>query len=119
VAASLKPRGALVLCLAAVGLSTIGLPWIRGYGMVLSQLVVLGAWGLVAAASSGRYADLHHGPVWLAALFLNLVLFLIPAGIFFLTTRRRWPLVSAAGIAIFCAFYLSCLFFLFPATDGP
>jgi hypothetical protein len=105
--------------LVAVGLSTIGLPWIRGYGMVLSQMVVLAAWGIVAAASSGRYADLHHGPVWLTALFLNLVLFLIPAGIYFLITRHRWPRVSTVGIAILCVFYLSCLFFLFPATDGP
>jgi hypothetical protein len=117
--AILKPRAALVLCLCAVGLSTVAFPWIRGYGMLLSQLVVLGAWGLVAALSSGRFADLHHGPVWLAALFLNLALFLIPAGMFWLTTRRRWPRAATVGIIIFCCFYLSCLFFLFPATDGP
>lgn len=36
----LTPMRVLLLCLAAVALSTIALPWIRECGMILPQIVV-------------------------------------------------------------------------------
>ena len=113
------PGRILWLCLAGVALSTVVLPWIRGYGTILYQLVVLGAWGIVAAITSGRYADLHHAPVWVVAFSINVFCFLVPTSLFYLATRRRWPRASSVGIAVWCVFYLGCLFVLFPATDGP
>jgi hypothetical protein len=112
---------ALVLscCVAIVALSTLLLPWITGYGTIQHQFVVLGAWGVVAAITSGRYADIHHGPVWAVALLINVLCFLVPAGLFFLTVRRRWPGAAGVGVVLWCAFYLACLFILFPASDGP
>jgi hypothetical protein len=116
---NLTPKRMLLLCAAVVALSTVALPWIQGYGTILFQVVVLVPWGIVAAITSGRYADLHHGPVWVLALCLNVLLFLIPTGLFYLATRRRWPRAFGAGVMIWCLFYLGCLFILFPATDGP
>lgn len=109
----------LSLGVAIVALSTLLLPWIKGYGTVLYQFVVLGAWGVVAAVTSGRYADLHHGPVWVVALLINVICFLVPAWLFWLAARRRWPSAVEVGIGLWCAFYIACLFILFPATDGP
>jgi hypothetical protein len=109
----------LLLCGAVVAVSTLLLPWVRGYGTIQYQMVVLGAWGVVAAITSGRFADLHHGPVWAVALLINVLCFLLPAGLFFLAARRRWPGAVGVGIGLWCVFYLACLFILFPATDGP
>jgi hypothetical protein len=113
------PTRALFLCTLAVAGSTAALPWVQGYGTKLGQVVVLGAWGLLAAVTSGRYADLHHGPLWALALLLNLVLFLILAGPWWFLTRRRFPRASVVILVVWCVFYLSSLFYLFPATDGP
>jgi hypothetical protein len=109
----------LFICTLVVAASTLILPSVGGYGTVLYQIVVLGAWGILAAMTSGRYADFHHGRMFTIALVLNLLIFLVPAGLLWLFTRRRWSTQGAVAIAVWCAFYLSCLFFLFPATDGP
>jgi len=113
------PGRALALGIAVVAASTAALPSVTGYGTVLYQSVVLSAWGLVAASTSGRYADLHHGPVWFAALLLNVGVFLVPALTVFFTSRRRWPRVGSVGLLAWTAFYLMSLFVLFPVTDGP
>jgi len=39
------------------------------------QLVVLGAWSIVARLSSGIFADRHQGLVWLLALAVNITVF--------------------------------------------
>jgi len=95
------------------------LPWITGYGTVLFQVVVLGAWGIVAAVTSTTFADQHHGPMWFVALILNVTLFLLPALAIFYLSRNRWPRLGAVGLSVWAAFYLLALFVLFPATDGP
>lgn len=64
---------------AVVGLSTAALPYVSGYGTVLFQIVALNSWGIVARAASDTYANHHHGLVWTVALFLNLMIFGIPA----------------------------------------
>ena len=116
---STLPNRALLLGAIAVAASTAVLPSIGGYGTVLFQAVVLGAWGILAAVTSGQYADLHHGPLWVIAFLLNVILFLVPAALLWLVTRRRWPMVCAALLIAWCAFYLLSLFLFFPATDGP
>jgi hypothetical protein len=112
----------LLVTTGAVGASTAILPilpTIGGNGTILFQVVVLGAWGIIASLTSGEYADLNHGPVWLVALLLNLLLFLVPALVIWLITRNHWPLTSTISLAVWCLFYLSALFVLFPATDWP
>jgi hypothetical protein len=116
---TLTPSRILLACSALVALSTIAFPWIQGYGTILGQVVVLGAWGVVAALTSGRYADLHHGIVWTVALFLNVLIFSIPAGLFYAAMHRRLPRAFGLTVAVWCLLYLGCLFVLFRATIGP
>jgi hypothetical protein len=108
-----------LICTIVVAASTIVLPTVGGYGTVIFQIVVLGAWGILAAVRSGQYADFHHGQLLSSALALNVLIFLIPAAILWLITRRKWPAPGAVVITVWCALYLSFLFFLVPATDGP
>lgn len=84
-----SPRRVLVGGTAVVAASTAALPQITGYGTILYQNVVLGAWGIVAAVTSGKYADQHHGPVWSMAVILNVGTFLLPALVIFYGGRRR------------------------------
>ena len=105
--------------LLVVAASTALLPSISGYGTSLFQIVVLGGWSIVAAVTSGSFADLHHFPVWSVAAILNLGLFALPAFAIVLLTRKRRPLFGASLVAVWLVFYLACLFVLFPATDGP
>lgn len=107
------------LGIAMVAASTAAFPWVTGYGTILYQVIVLGAWSIVAAVTSQPYADLHHGPVWSVALLLNVCLFAFPALMVFFVCRRRWPRLSVLGILGWTVFYLMCLFALFPAIDGP
>ena len=113
------PKTTLFSTTAIVGLSTALLPSVTGYGTILFQIVVLNAWGIVARNTSGKFADQHHAPVWVVALILNLILYLIPATGIWLGLRNRKSLLCMIAIAGWCLFYLSCLFVLFPATDGP
>ncbi len=78
----LSPRNALLAGASIVGLSTLALPSVTGYGTYLFQLVVLGAWAAVAAASSGMFADTHYPIVWTVALLVNLFAFSIVAVLF-------------------------------------
>jgi hypothetical protein len=111
-------RAFLASC-TVVAASTAGLPFVRGYGTGLFQLVVLGAWAIVARLSSGMFADQHHGPLWVVAFLLNVLFFCIVAVPLWWVSRKRLP--KLARILIFCwtVFYLATLFILFPATDGP
>jgi hypothetical protein len=102
-----------------VAASTALLPWITGYGTVLFQVVVLGAWSIVAAVTSTTFADQHHGPMWVVALLLNVTMFFLPGLAIFHLIRNQWPRLGAVGLSAWVVFYLLALFFLFPATDGP
>jgi hypothetical protein len=44
-----------------VALATTIFPHFRGNGIKLHEGVVLSAWSILARASSGMYADQHHG----------------------------------------------------------
>ncbi len=102
-----------------VAASTGGLPFVRGYGTGLFQLVVLGAWAIVARLSSGMFADQHHGPLWVVALLLNVLCFCIVAVPLWWVARKRLPKLGASLIICWTIFYVAMLIILFPATDGP
>jgi hypothetical protein len=105
--------------IALAAASTCAFPFVTGYGTILSQIVVLGAWSLVASATSGTFADHHHGPVWAVALALNLIAYGVPlAALRFCTNRARTEVRLGTTLA-WTAFYIAALFVLFPATDGP
>jgi hypothetical protein len=104
---------------SVVALSTGALPFVTGYGTILSQLVVLGAWSLVASATSGAFADQHHEALWPVALLLNLVGYGAPMLLLRFCLKRASGTVRSGGIIVWTAFYLAALFVLFPATDGP
>ena len=89
--------------------------------ILLAAAVVVGAgaWSILAAITSGLYADTHHPVVWSVALVLNLVHFLIPAAGVWLAARNRWAVGCSIAISAWSVFYLASLFWLFPATDGP
>jgi hypothetical protein len=99
----LSPDRTLLIATGAVGASTAILPTIGGYGTILFQAVVLGAWAIVASLTSGEYADLNHGAVWLVALLLNVLLFLVPALALWLITRKRWPEASTISLIAWVA----------------
>lgn len=115
----LSPNIALVSTTATVGASTAVLPVVAGYGTWLSQLVVLGAWSLVAGLTSEAYADQHEAAVWVAAFVLNVLLFFVPAVLVWLAVRKRWPHMCSGLLVTGCVVYLASLFVLFPASDGP
>jgi hypothetical protein len=115
----LTPDRTFVASLGAVAASSLALPWVGGYGTVLFQVVVFGAWSLLAKMTSQIYADRHHAPLWLLALILNVLLYAVPATAIWAFTRKRWPRFSAYALLGWGAFYLASLFVLFPATDGP
>lgn len=108
-----------VICAAIVALSTAVLPEVRGYGTVLFQFVVLGAWSIIARLSSGAFADTHHGFLWLVALILNVLGFSIVGVPIWTLLRTRSPKLAAYLVICWVFFYVGMLFFLFPATDGP
>jgi hypothetical protein len=103
----------------AVALTTVSFPYVTGYGTSLFQLVVLGAWSLIAHLSSGLFADHHHGILYLVALLLNLVGFSFLAVPLWLCFRNRATRFGSFAIVGWTVFYVAMLFFLFPATDGP
>jgi hypothetical protein len=115
----LRPVNVLAGAGCVVTASTLLLPRVTGYGTSLYQLVVLGAWSLLAHLTSETYADSHHPALWTIATAINLALFLIPEAGIWLASRKRLPTICSVATCLWCGFYLLLLFRLFPATDGP
>jgi len=119
----MKPEDlAKSIFLGSVGLvtaSTAILSIITGYGTILSQFIVLGAWTILATATNGAFADQHHTYLWSVATTLNVILFTVPASTIYWLLRHRAPRVCVTVIAAWFLFYVVCLFFMLPATDGP
>jgi len=114
-----SPSTALLATAGIVGVSTAFFPAVSGYGTVLYQVVALSGWALLAALTSDIYADTHDVPLTLAAVVINVLVFLIPSAVIWLVSRRHWPRACVVILLAWCAFYLLSLFVLFPATDGP
>ena len=110
---------AVLAAFFVVAASTAFLPFLTGYGTNLGQVVGLRAWSIVSAVTSPLFADLHHFPVWSVAAVINVALFAVPAFAIVRLSRGRRPVVGIALVAAWLVHYLACLFFLFPATDGP
>jgi hypothetical protein len=113
------PTKALLASITVVAASTIGLPGVKGYGTVLDQVVTFGSWGMVAALTSPWYANTHLLAIWPVAAILNSILFVGPAILIWLVGHKRRPNASSFATFIWCAFYVSSLFWFFPAPDGP
>jgi hypothetical protein len=99
--------------------STVGFPYVTGYGTKLFQFIVLNAWSVIAHWSSGRFADQHHCVVWVVAFLLNMVCFALIAVPLWLLTRKGLPEWYTFVNFCWTVFYIAMLFLLFPATDGP
>jgi hypothetical protein len=110
---------AIITSGAIAAASTAGLAGVRGYGTVLFQTVVLGAWSIVAHFTSDLFADQHHGIVWIVALLLNTLGFAIVGMPIWLISRSRLPKSGPVLLICWTVLYLAMLFIVFPATDGP
>lgn len=99
--------------------STGLLALVGGYGTILSQVILLSSWGVVARVTSSHFADGHHGAVWGVAALINALLFLVPASVVYGSTRRTKRRIGVALLLLWSLFYLACLCWLFPASDGP
>ena len=102
-----------------VGTATAMFPQVTGYGTILFQLVVFSAWRIVALLSSDRFADLHHGVLFSVAFLINLAAFFLVAAPIWALCRNRASRFGSVLLLSWLLFYVACLFFLFPATDGP
>lgn len=104
---------------AVVGTTTAVFPQVTGYGTIPFQLVLFSAWRIVALLSSDRFADLHHGVLYLVAFLVNLAVFFLIATPIWVLCRNRFSRLGSVLLLSWLLFYIACLFFLFPATDGP
>jgi len=108
-----------VLASAIVMVSAAGFPSVRGYGTQLFQVVTFTASTLLASLTSDTYVDEHHGVLWIIAAVVNVLAFWILAVPLWALGRKRAQAAVLPALAVFCAFYVASLFWLFPATDGP
>lgn len=88
-------------------------------GTYLFQAVVLNAWGLVASATSGTFADQNHWLLWPVAALLNVFVFSLVAVPGYFMLRQRAPRLCAGLLVLWLLLHLMLLFVLFPASDGP
>jgi len=102
----------LATCLVAVNVPVVYAAHLRPT-ILFAVLAYLG-WGMVAVVSSAAFADKHLGLVLTAAIVLELLAFLAPAGLVWLSTRAH----PGARKAVLCAWglaYLALLYAAFPA----
>jgi hypothetical protein len=112
-------RSALAGSAAAVGISAALLPAIHSYPTVLSLVIGLCAWAVIAFVKSGQFADGHFAWVWVAAVLLHIISFSIPATLIWLGLRNRAPRRCSLLVGVWCLCYLGFLFIFFPASAGP
>jgi hypothetical protein len=115
----ISSRSALVGGAAAVGISAALLPAIHSYPTVLSLLIGLCAWGVIAFMKSGQFADGHFALVWVAAVLLHIISFSIPAIVIWLGLRNLAPRTCSVLVGVWCLCYLGFLFIFCPALAGP
>jgi ABC-type uncharacterized transport system permease subunit len=113
------PGRALIGATAAVGFSALVLPSVHSYPTVLSLLIALCAWGVVASIKSTQFADGHFRVIWTVAIMLHMIVFLIPGLAAWFGLRNRKPGLCSALVCAWCLGYLVLLYVLFPAPMGP
>jgi hypothetical protein len=119
IAAVVNSRNAFATSLVAVGLSAALLPAIHRYPTVLSLVIGLCGWAVIAFVKSNQFADGHFAWVWTAAVLLHIITFGIPAIAIWLGLRSRMPRTCSVMVGIWCLCYLGFLFVFFPAMAGP
>jgi len=115
----ITPRIALSGTAAAVGLSAAILPAIHTEPTVLSVVIGLLGWGVIAFIKSGPFADGHFALDWAVAVVLHALSFSIPAVAIWAGLRNRRPRTCSLLVASWCLCYLGFLFVFFPASAGP
>ncbi len=115
----ITPRNALAGATAVVGLSALVSPAAHIYPTVLSLVVALCAWGVVAFIKSSQFADGHFRVVWTVAVVLHMISFFIPGIAIWLSLRNRRPDLYSALVCAWCLCYLVLLYVLFPAPMSP
>jgi hypothetical protein len=116
----MKRLSVIVLVLAAllIAASAIAAALGLGNGTILLISVASMATKVVAMLTGTKFMyAFHHYYAFVFAVFaaINIVLFLIPA-VLALVVLRRKPAASYGIAAIWCTFYVACLFVLFPLT---
>ena len=109
------PRLAATLLLATL-LVAAAIPMVTTahlHPTVLFAVLAYLGWGVVASVTSGPFADHHVGLVLSAAFVLNVLAFLAPVGLIWLSTRARlrW---RAVMLYVWGPTYLALLYFAFP-----
>lgn len=112
-------RRTLFWMLGVVAASTLFLSQVKGYGTVLFMAIGLAAWGIVAAATSHKFADQQDVVMWTVAGVLNVGLFSVPATVLYFGLSQSAPQLCRGMLIGWTILYMACLFVLFPATDGP
>ena len=103
---------------AAVGISAALLPAIHSYPTVLSLVIGLCAWAVIAFIKSSQFADGYFALVWAAAVLLHIISFSIPATVIWLGLRNRAPRTCSVLLGVWCLCYLGLLFIFLPASAG-
>src|SRR5271154_6420965 len=98
----ISPRNALMGAAATIGFSAAVLPMTHIYPTVLSLVVGLCAWGVVAFVRSSQFADGHLPVVWTSSVLLHIVSFSIPAMLIWLGFRNRKPRLCSVLVGTWC-----------------
>jgi hypothetical protein len=114
----ISPRNALAATTAAVGVGALVLPAVHSYPTVLSLVVALCAWGVLAFMASSQFANEHFRVVWTIAVMLHLLSFFIPGITIWLGFRNRKPILCSALVYVWGLCYLVLLYIVFPAPMG-
>jgi hypothetical protein len=73
------------------------------------EILAYAGWGIVAVMMSGPFADQHLRLVLTAASALALLLFCVPVGALWLSTRRH-PRARTAALCVWSLAYLMLLY---------
>jgi hypothetical protein len=68
---------------------SIALPYVRGYGTILFQFVVLDAYAIIWRLSCGPFTEHHQGVLWSVTFFLNMAAFCVVACHYVMLSRTR------------------------------
>lgn len=114
-----RPDRVFATSTAIIALTTAVFPHVGGYGTAVFQIIMLGAWGILAHFTSGLFADQHQSILWAITLVLNMGVFLLIAVPLWALLRNRAPRFAPVTIICWSVLYVALLFVLFPATTGP
>jgi len=112
------PVAVLVIAALLVAISAVAAALGFGDGTILFLSVGSAALRVVAMVTRTQFMyAFHHyyAAACAVSVVINMVLYLVPAAPALLVLRHK-PVASSGVAAIWCAFYVACLFVLFPVT---